>query len=233
MLYRILSFIALVACITWFAIDPGFEPFIGIMVGFAAFFRDEVHGVIGLNFLSLTPKTSLIRNLTHSKYSFIEPEYINPKIIEDLVGLLSDTGDQVVSINVAKSNKSNRYFGDVTVEKTSSNPIVKATDGEVSFAYQYIGHSFSGVHLLRTWDSGGGSGIFCSVVLLTISNDDAIELERQKATKIERFVVKKVGLLPLGDRYEGEIKYRFGILTIPACSGQASLRNKKQRLLVV
>ncbi|MCK4820117.1 hypothetical protein KA005_30405 [bacterium] len=232
-MYRIISFIALVACITWFAIDPGFEPFIAIMVSFAAFFRDEVHGVIGLNFLSLTPKASLIRNLTHSKYSFIESEYINPKIIEDLVGWLSDTEDQVVSINVTKSNRSNRYHGDVTVENTSGNPVVRAVTGKVSFAYQYIGYSFSGVHLLRTWDSGGGSGIFCSVVLVTISNDNAIEYERQKATKIERLVVKKVGVLSLGDRYEGEIKYRFGILSIPACLGQASLRNKKQRLLVI
>lgn len=232
-MYRIISFIALVACITWFAIEPGFEPFIAIMVGFGAFFRDEVHGVAGLNFLSLTPKASLIRNLTHSKYSFIEPEYINPKIIENLVGWLSDTGDQVVSINVTKSNKSNRYHGDVTVENTSGNPIVKAADGKVSFAYQYIGHSFSGIHLLRTWDSGGGSDIFSSVVLITISNDNAIEYEKQKATKIERFVVKKVGVLPLGDRYKGEIKYRFGILSIPACLDQASLRNKKQRLFVI
>ena len=80
-MYRIISFIALVACITWFAINPGFEPFIAIMVSFGAFFRDEVHGVVGLNFLSLTPKASLVRDLTHSKYSFIEPEYINPKII--------------------------------------------------------------------------------------------------------------------------------------------------------
>jgi hypothetical protein len=69
--------------------------------------------------------------------------------------------------------------------------------------------------------------------LITISNDNAIEYEKQKATKIERFVVKKVGVLPLGDRYKGEIKYRFGILSIPACLDQASLRNKKQRLLVI
>lgn len=233
MLYKIISFIALFACIAWLAVDPGFEPFIGIIVGLAAFFRDEIHGVIGLSFLSLTPKASLIRNLKHSKYSFTEPEYINPKIIEDLVGWISDTGDQIVSINIIKSNKSNRYFGDITVENTLGNPIVKAVAGGVSFAYQYIGHSFSGVHLLRTWYSGGGSGIFCSIVLLTISNDNAIEYDRQKTTKIERFIAKKIGLLPLGDRYEGEIKYRFGILTIPACSGQASLRNKKQRLLIV
>jgi hypothetical protein len=38
----------------------------------AAFFRDDIHGVIGKDVFSFTPKSKLVRDLDFSKYSFIE-----------------------------------------------------------------------------------------------------------------------------------------------------------------
>ena len=46
-------------------------------------------------------------------------------------------------------------------------------------------------------------------------------------------VVKKVADIPLGDRYEGDVAYRFGRLTIGACKGLATARKKRQRLFIV
>ena len=48
--------------------------------------------------------------------AFVNSEFINPRILEDLVGWLSDSGDQVVSRNIAESNTSNSYHGTVTLE---------------------------------------------------------------------------------------------------------------------
>ena len=232
-MYRIISFVALITCIVWLSIEPGFEPIIASLVGIGAFFRDEIHGVIGFKVMSLVPRASLIRNLINLKYSFTHSEYINPRIIEDLLGWLSDSGDQIVEINLTKSNNSNRYFGQITAEETTNHPIVKSADGETSFAYQYIGCSFSGVHLLRTWSYSGGTGVFCSVILVTISNDTAIDYDNGKIVRVNRLVIKKLGALPLGDRYEGDVTYRLGFLCIPACKGRNSLRNKKTYLLVL
>ena len=68
-MYRIITFAAFIACAVWLYVDPGFESFVGVLASLAAYFKDEVHGVIGTNFVSLTTKASLIHNFSNSKYS--------------------------------------------------------------------------------------------------------------------------------------------------------------------
>lgn len=106
-------------------------------------------------------------------------------------------------------------------------------NGEHTFSYQYIGSSFSGVHVLRTWSSGEGTGVFCSIILVTLSAESAIEVGLGGTKKIDRFIVKKIASVPLGDRYEGDIGYRLGLLTIGKCKSMRSLRTKSQHLVVL
>jgi len=218
----------------WIYIDPSPESVSGLLISVAGFFRDDLHGIIGKNIFTLTPKNRLIRDIENSKYSFTIPDFINPRIIEDLIGWLSDTGNQVVSINVSDSNSSNRYFGKITYKKEQNAfPRVTATHDEGWFAYQYLGRSFSGVHLVQTWSNGGGSGIFCNIVLVTLNLDTVFEDRGEKNKKCSRFVIKLIGSLPLGDRYDASVYYKFGVLTITACKGLKSLRSKKSRILVI
>ena len=215
-------------------LDPSPEPVVVLLMSTAAFFRDDIHGIIGKNIFSLTPKSKLVRDFDFSKYSFIGSEFINPRILEDLCGWLSDTGDQIVSINIEKSNKSNRYFGTVTTQEIDKqNPVVKSEHEEGWFKYQYLGCSFSGVHILQTWSNTGGSGVFCNIVMVILSVDSSFEQTDSENNKTNRFVIKLIGCLPLGDRYDGNPKYKFGVLKIPACSGMQSLRTKKSNILVV
>jgi hypothetical protein len=233
-LFRIISFLALIGCITWLYIEPSPEPVVVLLMSIAGFFRDDIHGVIGKEIFSLTPKSKLVRDFVFSKYSFIEQNWINPRILEDLCGWISDSGDQIISINIEKSNSSNRYYGEVTAEQfTEHYPIVTSMHNDGWFKYQYLGCSFSGVHILRTWSNTGGTGIFCNIVMVTLSLDSSYEQKASKNVKTNRFVIKLVGSLPLGDRYEGNTKYRFGFLTIPACTGMKSLRESKTKVLVV
>jgi hypothetical protein len=232
-LYKIINFLAFIGCIFWLYTNPSPEPVVVLLLSVAGFFRDDIHGVIGRNIFSLTPKTGLIRDLEGAKYSFIKSEFINPRILDDLCGWLSDTGDQIVAINITDSNKSNRYFGDIDIKKSDPGfPIVTCTYEEGWVSYKYIGRSFSGLHIVQTWSNGGGSGIFCNVVLVTLSLDAALEYDADKYKKTSRNVVKLIGSFPLGDRYDGNIGYKFSILTIPACKGRQSLRDKKSRVLV-
>lgn len=233
-MYKIVNILAFIGCIVWLYIDQSPEPVVVLLLSVAGFFRDDIHGVIGRNVFTLTPKTGLVRDLDAAKYSFIDSEFINPLIMDDLCGWLSDNGDQIVSINITDSNKSNRYFGDIDIKKSDTGfPIVTCTNEEVWVSYKYIGRSFSGLHIVQTWSNGGGSGVFCNVVLVTLSLDSALEYEGDRYEKKSRYVIKLIGSFPLGDRYDGEIGYKFGILTIPACKGLQSLRDKKSRVLVL
>jgi hypothetical protein len=231
--YRLLTFVALVATIAWFVTDPGPHTFIACVAALAARFRDEIHGVVGRRVLSLTPRNAPIRNLTHHRYSFQRSEFVNPRIIEDLAGWISDHGDEVVSVNIRTANESNRYFGKVSVTEDDQSPLVAATRDGSSFAYQYVGRSYSGVHLVRTWSSGGGSGTFGEIMLLTLSAEPTVTIDTNGTRSAERFIVKKIASVPLGDRYEGRISYRWGLLTIGPCTGLRALRTRTQRLLLL
>ena len=185
------NFLAFIGCIIWLLLDTSPEPVVVLLMSIAGFFRDEIHGVIGKNIFTLTPKSKLIRDFDFQKYSFVDSEWINPRIIEDLIGWISDTGDQIVSININRSNKSNRYFGDTEVEEVKGqNPKILSKHENGWFAYQYLGCSFSGVHILRTWSNTGGSGVFCNILMVTLSSDTSYEQIDSKGTKNTRLVIK-------------------------------------------
>ena len=224
---------AFVGCIIWLFLDQSPEPVVVLLLTIAGFFRDDIHGVIGKNVFTLTPKSQLIRDLESARYSFINPEFINPQILNDLSGWLSDTGDLIVSINISESNDSNRYHGDVTAEETDGYPIVTSSAEEGWVSYKYIGRSFSGVHIVQTWSNGGGSGVFTNILLVTLSSDSTLESNGVSYSKKSRYVIKLVGSLPLGDRYQGQVKYRFSVLSISPCEGMKSLRDSGSRIVVL
>jgi hypothetical protein len=143
-------------------------------------------------------------------FSFTQPPYIHPKIIQDLTTRLSDDGDQVVAINLLNAQGSNRYFGDVHVkEMTRDHPLVYVEGDKEQFGYQYVGKTKGGVHVLYTSNWGGGSGVFKSLMFVvfeydrgTFSHADRplIDLTRK------RLLIKKLGETALSDRYDGRLK---------------------------
>ena len=159
---------------------------------------------------------------------------MHPKIINDLVGYLSDVGDQVVAINLLDSQDSNRYFGEIAVTPQvdpmePSWPWVYSVDGEENadktlgelwgrrwYAYRYVGSTQNGLDVLHTRYSGGGSGIFNSVVFIRTEVDQGVDypLARLGSTRKEaarpeihdRELIRFVGKIPLGDRWLGTIE---------------------------
>ncbi|MYL11534.1 MAG: hypothetical protein F4010_05220 [Cenarchaeum sp. SB0669_bin_11] len=169
----------------------------------------------------------------HSAYSFTKGPFVHPKIIDDLVGYLSDTGDQVVAVNLLDSQDSNHYFGEILVEPqanpmTPSWPWVYTVEGEhgdnhlgdlrgkVFYAYQYLGSTRDGVDVLHTRDSGGGSAIFNRVVFVMTEADRGVDYpplrevnSREGAVQPvvrERELIRLIGRISLGDRWMGTIE---------------------------
>ena len=233
-MYRLLVLISFGASVAWMYTAPSYEPFIAIVATIAALLKDEIHGFIGAKRISLNPRRGVIGNLKHYRYSFTHDEFVNPLIIRDLYGWLSDIGDQVVAIDLYGANKSNRYFSEhVEVSGDGTAPIVSAKDGEQNFSYQYLGRSFSGIHLLRISDSGGGSGIFGAIMFVTLSLDIAVELSPNSNARTERLVVKKIGSLPLGDGYGGKVWFKYGLLYLGPSSRQETIRQSGQWLMIL
>ena len=170
----------------------------------------------------------------HATYSFKMAPFVHPKIINDLVGSLSDSGDQVVAINLLDSQDSNRYFGEIAVTPQldptkPSWPWVYSVDGEENagktlgelwgrswYAYRYVGSTQGGLDVVHARHSGGGSGIFNRVVFTRTEMDRGVDYpllrkveSRTAAVRPEvrdRELIRFVGKIPLGDRWLGTVE---------------------------
>lgn len=151
-------------------------------------------------------------------YSFCRDEYIHPTIIKDLIGWISDTGQQVVAINLADSNNSNRYHGDVQIREFEGKEFVEWSEGQESFSYEYLGTSESGIHVLHAVDCDGGSGRFHYLVLVVLELGTGLEYD-DFPTLVEQPLIRMVGRISLGDRYGGRTKFERGVIRISKDEG--------------
>ena len=158
-------------------------------------------------------------------YSFTRAPFVNPRILHEMGGWLSDTGDLVVAINLTDANDSNRFStsGDEVEALQSAGrcPFVwwrKAPEADgwsrESFGYRYIGMTDSGVLVLKTASSGGGSGTFMDLLFLAVERGHGIadDAEPEDGGVIRadrgRIVLRKLGTIVLGDRWDGELRVR-------------------------
>ena len=233
MIYRTIIVFVLLLCGVWVFIEPGFGPAVAFFTGIAALFRDDIHGLVGSKFISLTPKSKLIRNFENTKYSLISEKFINPQILNDLNGWISDSGQVILSLNIYDANESNRYSGNISVHEVEDTyPIIQSNNDEIEVTYQYIGCSISGLHIIKHSINYGGSSTFYTLLLVTISEDSSVYFEKNKPYSKKRLVIKKIGSIPLGDRYSGSILYKYGLLTITACSGFDPVIKKTKRVFI-
>ncbi|WP_049629080.1 hypothetical protein [Cellvibrio sp. pealriver] len=149
-------------------------------------------------------------------YSFQHQPLINPLLLKDLVGWVSDGGRQIASIDIAGSNSSNRYFGKVFVRETEGRVFVEVqAEGLDAFGYEYLGTSESGIHVVHAYDQTGGSAIFHWILLLQIEESSVLMYEHESNVKTEKTpVLKLVGRIGLGDRYVGNVSMERGVIHI-------------------
>lgn len=140
-------------------------------------------------------------------YSFTDiKKAINPWIIESLLTGIADTEPTSVSVLLYGSQKSNRFSYPVVDNGKffSSTKGCRENSTYERFSYREIGRTDSGIYILHTASSGGGSATFHDILLVEICQRDLI---KDIATgKIERcLVLNAIGSMALGDRFFGEI----------------------------
>ena len=157
-------------------------------------------------------------SLEHSHYSFTREEFVHPLIVRELLGWLSDSTETVISVDIASSNRSNRFYGEFNVSDRDGRSWVRWASSEREFfRYAHIATSPSGVEMVECYDCGGGSGVFGSVGLFCLEYDRALEEEKESTR--ERVILKTLGSIVLGDRYTGKITYEDGFLVIGPDNG--------------
>jgi len=145
--------------------------------------------------------------------SFGSEPYIHPLIVWELLGEICDRPGVVSAINLDLAETSDRFHGPIsTAEFGGKVWITTETSDGLRFSYTHLGQAKSGTHVLMTTEGAGGSGIFGTVILVT--TEDRITHEwngTEFVTKSHR-MLSFVGSIPLGDRFDGDVSLRNGLL---------------------
>jgi hypothetical protein len=147
-------------------------------------------------------------------------EPINPRAVLDLLSWISDSLPGPVAVDLAGTWDSNRYYGKAERRPDGSIRLDKRTTevGPPSaanpgwFEYRRLGTLASGVHVLETWDNGGGSGIFTNLLFVKFSVDQ----EHTGDGRRQRLVMTRLGEEPLGDRFDGSVRIKGNVIEIGA-----------------
>ena len=152
--------------------------------------------------------------LESTSFSFHHEEYVHPLIVKELLGWISDSSSTVVSVDLGAANRSNRFWGDFSVNSDEAKALVESQDAEAIFVYRHVATTPSGVEVVECYDYGGGSGVFGTIGFFCLERDRALETGDGLRFSRERKVLKILGQCGLGDRYDGDIQYNNGVLEV-------------------
>ncbi len=179
------------------------------------------------NHISDEDNTPLYDN-DHPPYYFDRQPFIHPKIIHALSTVISDTGDQIISINIYDSQDSNLFFCESDMEIGDGvNPYVSFSNKNSKkdiytqwFGYSYIGMTESGIHLLSTSNDpwGEGRSVWRNVMLVRLVIDYGVDFDPYSDSSIKadkpRLLIMKLGEIGLGSNYSGSLKIKGNNLII-------------------
>ena len=88
-----------------------------------------------------------------SSYKFDAQVFVHPRIVQELLGWISDRGPTVIAVDVDLANNSNRFYGKYLTRLVEGSVWVDwEGDGGVAFGYSQIAVSPSGVHMVNCYD---------------------------------------------------------------------------------
>ncbi|MCY3819252.1 MAG: HNH endonuclease signature motif containing protein [Gammaproteobacteria bacterium] len=158
--------------------------------------------------------------LKGTRFSFDEKEYVHPLVVKELLGWLSDSRATIVGVDLEAANRSNRFYGDFAVADGAEGVNVKWEGDNESFGYRHVATTPSGVEIVECHDWGGGSGVFGTVALFSLEQDQALGSDKDVLEVHDRSVLKTRGQFALGDGYVGNVCYGNGVLEVGPDEGR-------------
>ncbi|OBQ56812.1 hypothetical protein [Halodesulfovibrio spirochaetisodalis] len=149
----------------------------------------------------------------NATYTFHKEEFINPRIVEEMQGPLSDNGSQIISVNVHNANISNQFFSEVRVRSSQAMPFVYYTKSESEFGYIFVGATTTGIQVVHTMSTAGGSGIFHTLLFFIYTDSEEISF-KEEVTPVVLPTLTLIGSLPLGIKFAGTISLENDVLTV-------------------
>lgn len=127
---------------------------------------------------------------------------IHPLLIKKFEPWVSDARPPIVTeLNLTAAWESNEYAANFKTDADGTVSIAIPEGG--SFSYRPLGTARNGVHVLRTFSSEGGSGVFQAVLLLRTQTRIAYLADGIKTR--EQVFLQVLRRFPLGDRDDAEV----------------------------
>jgi hypothetical protein len=125
---------------------------------------------------------------------------IHPKLVQKFASWESDKSvPKVIMVDVAAAFDTNEYF---SAERYEDKRVCYDVDSGF-FCYEWLGKLANGLHVLRIYDNGGGSGTFQTLFFVKFDKGEGYT---EDGKKYERLLMSIVRQYTLGDRDDGEIK---------------------------
>lgn len=146
---------------------------------------------------------------------------IHPRLVEKFQTFLSDSGPPaVITVDLlAAALNGNEYYDYDVKRREGFLEVEKGGEAKGEFAYKWLGTVRPGLHVVETFDNGGGTGIFMDLYFFRTSiatgQDDQGPYDQVLMTLARTPVI-------LGDRDDGVIKVEPGRVII----GKSRYRNQ-------
>ena len=127
---------------------------------------------------------------------------IHPLLIRRFEPWVSDARPPIITeLNLTAAWDSNEYAADFKSDADGTVSITIPEGG--SYSYRCLGTAPEGVHILRTFNSGGGSGVFQAILFLRTRTRIAYVADGVK--RDEQVFLEVLRRFPLGDRDDAEV----------------------------
>lgn len=148
----------------------------------------------------------------------IDHKPVPPQVFADFGDAdMADSGSIRITIDVLAAIGSNLYFGEIARSPmgwlSQKKEVEKQTE-EIS--YRFAGATRNGLLVVTAAYSGGGSGDFVTLHILDAAVARAFDSEGKRYDRLNLTVLRSI---PLGDRWQGEIKITgdaIAIVTAPS-----------------
>ena len=99
---------------------------------------------------------------------------VNPKVLYQFIPWISDSRPSIMSIDLLSANHGTNQFGDADKLKKDADGYIDIDFEGGKIGYNWLGKLNNNVHVLKFYESGGGSGVFSALLFVKFEIRDFV-----------------------------------------------------------